>query len=331
LKNGKVWLRFLGVGLLFLLIWWINPTKLIDVLEKANIIIIIIAVILTLPQIIIKSYRWQIMLRSQNIQYSLWNATLAYYGSLFIGLLTPGRFGEFIKASHVSLDCNVSSGKALSSVLADRLFDLYILILFGCITLVSFSDLNDIYMAGLVLFMVICLTVGFVLFISDSGFSWLNKLFVYAIRQGILKDTWLERFLGSESWLVKMRAGFRLLSATTLLICSLLTLLTYGIFFFQCYLLALALGMRVTFVTVMSAVSLGSLVTLLPVSISGLGTREASIVAYLGKVGVPAESALSFSLLVFITFYIVGGLLGAVAWWLKPVPLKSSLSSNSKS
>jgi len=37
--------------------------------------------------------------------------------------------------------------------------------------------------------------------------------------------------------------------------------------------------------------------------------------------GVPAEAALSFSLLVFLTFYVAGGLMGAVAWGVKPVPV----------
>jgi hypothetical protein len=40
-------------------------------------------------------------------------------------------------------------------------------------------------------------------------------------------------------------------------------------------------------------------------------------------VGVTAEQALGFSLLVFATFYIGGGLMGAVAWWIKPAPLQS--------
>ena len=47
------------------------------------------------------------------------------------------------------------------------------------------------------------------------------------------------------------------------------------------------------------------------------------MVAYLGMVGVPAEVALSFSLLVFVTFYVAGGLMGALAWWVKPVTLSS--------
>ena len=66
------------------------------------------------------------------------------------------------------------------------------------------------------------------------------------------------------------------------------------------------------FVTTSYAVALGSLITLLPISISGLGTREAVMIAYLGTAGISSEAALGFSLLVFFTFYICGGLIGLV-------------------
>jgi uncharacterized membrane protein YbhN (UPF0104 family) len=85
--------------------------------------------------------------------------------------------------------------------------------------------------------------------------------------------------------------------------------------------LALALDMSLSYIQVSYAVAIGSLVTLLPISISGLGTREAAIIAYLGTAGVSDEQALGFSLLVFATFYVGGGILGAVAWWFKPAPL----------
>ena len=101
-----------------------------------------------------------------------------------------------------------------------------------------------------------------------------------------------------------------------------LTVLTYAIFFGQCYILALALGLPVGFIQATFAVALGILVELLPISFAGLGTREATIIAYLGTARVPAEAALGFSLLVFMTFYVASGMIGMIAWWLKPVPLK---------
>lgn len=100
-----------------------------------------------------------------------------------------------------------------------------------------------------------------------------------------------------------------------------LTVAAYGIFFVQCYLLALALNLSLNFTTVVYAVALGSLVTLLPLSISGLGTREATIVYYLGLQGISSSAALGFSLTLFIVFYVGGSLFGMIAWWLEPIPM----------
>ena len=128
------------------------------------------------------------------------------------------------------------------------------------------------------------------------------------------------KFFAVDGLLADMRAGLRRLTFKWLVWAVLLTVLAYGIFFGQCYLLAQSLDLDVGFIPIMFAVAYGSLVTLVPISISGLGTREATMIAYLNSAGVNAEAALSFSLLVFVTFYVAGGVIGAVAWWLKPVP-----------
>ena len=47
--------------------------------------------------------------------------------------------------------------------------------------------------------------------------------------------------------------------------------------------------------------------------------------AYLGTVGVPAEAARGFSLLIFTTFYLAGGLMGTVAWVVYPLRMPASL------
>jgi hypothetical protein len=100
-----------------------------------------------------------------------------------------------------------------------------------------------------------------------------------------------------------------------------LTVMAYLVYFTQCFILSKALAIEVSFTSVMFAVALGSLITLLPFSISGLGTREATIIAYLSTVGISPETALSFSFLVFVTFYVVGGLIGAIAWLVHPIQM----------
>ncbi|NJL33436.1 MAG: flippase-like domain-containing protein [Chloroflexaceae bacterium] len=265
--------------------------------------------------------RWcagQLTLRSQGIVYGTRPAVLAYFGSIFIGLLTPGRLGEFVKALHLKQDCAISGGRALSSVFLDRLFDLFMLLAVGALALASASFGTVDGWLALVL-LVLALVAPLVLLIHPVSFGWFSRLAQRIVPLDHPKVGPKLTKLGG--WVVEIRAGLRQLSSSVLLVGVLLTLLAYAIFFGQCYLVALAVGLPVGFVPVSYAVALGSLITLLPVSISGIGTRDASIVAYLGALGVASAQALGFSLLIFVTFYIGGALLGALAWLLKPAPL----------
>ena len=279
-----------------------------------DLFLVIASLGLTPPLILIKTARWQGILRSQLVEFRIWSAYLAYFGSLFIGFLTPGRLGEFVKAVHVSEECGVSPTRAFSSVLADRLFDLYLLLMVGGVALIAVT--SETLLSVIVgLMLTLMLTVP-VLFILDHGENtWPQKLRPPRVgRLGVALSALI-------SWAIEVRSELRRLDGRRFLVAGALTLLAYMVLFSQGFLLALALGLDVGFVQVSYVMALGGLVTLIPVSISGLGTREAVSVAYLGTHGVSSEAALGFSLLVFLTFYFGGGLMGALAWWVKPAPL----------
>ena len=46
---------------------------------------------------------------------------LIYMSSLYIGFLTPGELGEFVKVLYLTNDKKISIGAGFSSVLTDRL------------------------------------------------------------------------------------------------------------------------------------------------------------------------------------------------------------------
>jgi uncharacterized protein (TIRG00374 family) len=305
--------RLLGLILLVVLLTRLDLHQVYQTLRQANPFLMIVAVLVIIPLILVKTIRWQVILRSQDIRFALWPAFLAYFGSLFIGLLTPGRLGEFVKAIHVSRAGQVSAARAFSSVLADRLFDLYALLCVGGMALLTLTAGKTGF--GVVLGAMALITVPITLFLNETTFGWLQ-------RSG---SKWCgpvaQRLFGSSGWLQEIREGLCQLTWSKLMMTIGLTALAYLIFFGQGYLLALALKLPVGFGPISYAIALGSLVTLLPISISGLGTREAAMIAYLSTVGIAAEAALSFSLLVFLIFYIGGGLIGAIAWWIKPVDI----------
>ena len=100
-----------------------------------------------------------------------------------------------------------------------------------------------------------------------------------------------------------------------------LTLIGYCLFFLRCYLIAFALGISIDFFIFVFFMSLVSLAVLIPISVAGLGTREGTLIFLFSHVGVPQEVSLSFSLLILCAVNLWTGMLGFIAWLVKPLPV----------
>ena len=67
--------------------------------------------------ILTKSYRWKAIVGMQGIRISLKDAALVYTASLYLGIITPGRVGDFAKSIYLA-NSGASAGKALYSSMA---------------------------------------------------------------------------------------------------------------------------------------------------------------------------------------------------------------------
>ncbi|MFC1825214.1 lysylphosphatidylglycerol synthase transmembrane domain-containing protein [Thermodesulfobacteriota bacterium] len=310
--NNIPWLRLLGVVLLIVLLLRLDLSATLTILFQAEGKYILLAFALNLILVSIKTGRWFLLLKAQDISYSFPKAYLAYFSSVFIGLLTPGRLGELVRALHVNQDTNTSMVQSFPSVLVDRLFDLFALLIVGGLALESLTSGAEKYWAGLLAFAGLLAMVT-ALVLSEKITAILNNAMQNRGR--------LIRFLGPlGNILMELRQGFLCQNLTSISLALFLTVIAYFTFFYQCYLLSLSLGMTITYQQVSYATALGSLVTLLPISISGVGTRDAALIGFLATLGVSAEAAFGYSLLIFLVFYMGGGLLGGLAWLIKPVP-----------
>ena len=77
------------------------------------------------------------------------------------------------------------------------------------------------------------------------------------------------------------------------------------------YFVGLSLGINLPFYFYLAILPLGTLVTLIPISINGLGTREATLITLFGIFGV--ESAKVFSMSVISLLF--AGILPAIVAW----------------
>ncbi|MGW8266043.1 MAG: lysylphosphatidylglycerol synthase transmembrane domain-containing protein [Longimicrobiales bacterium] len=301
--------RFLGPVLLVVILIRVEPASIWSVLHRSHPVWLGIAVAATPLMLLLKAARWRTLLRGLGVSYPLGTAFLSYYVCLFIGNLTPGRLGEFVRAAHLVQDREVDPGRALSSVLVDRLFDLFALVLLGGLALSSLRGMEG-FLLGMtgILFLMACTTVLLVLPRTGS--------FGRRERKGTRWGRRMTAFLGL---LEGFRDGLLEIRPSSLVRAALLTLVANGIYFGLCFLLARSLSLGVGFLPVAGATALGSLVALIPITVAGLGTREAAITAFLHGQGVPPEGALGLSLLMFANFYLLSSAVGALLSLAKPV------------
>lgn len=311
----KKYIKYLGIVVLLIILAKIDVGKLWQVILNINIFYLLMAMILNIPQLFLKSLRWNRLLYVQGISYSKTSSFLTYMSSLYIGFVTPGRLGEFLKAVYLKSDKGISLSKGMSSVLVDRLFDLYLLIILGLIGIWKFDILGKL--SNTSLFLLIIFISSPLLILNKQLMGKVVGLIYKSVikKKTQLRDKIEERFEDFYN-------GINQLINLKLIFSAFLTCLSYSVFFIQCYLIAIAMGISINFIILTLFMAISNLISFIPISISGLGTRDATLIYLFSLVGLNPELAVSYAFLVFITFFVCGGLMGAVAWWLKPIAIE---------
>jgi len=261
----------------------------------------------------IKSYRWRLLIRNEGADYSAYKAFGAFMASDAIGIITPGRIGEIARLYYVRQDTPISFYAAFKTIVSDRIFDFTMLGWFGLSgMLFYFKTLGDhpaiYYAAGtLILFI-----VGYI-----AGI----RLLALLLKNHKISQIPIVRFI-YESFLAVL--GARAIQMWFI------TIVAYFMYFAFSWLIMLALHLTPSYIDVVFIMSIMSLSTIIPLSVAGFGTREATLVLLFSYYGLASETAISFSLLHFSAFFLWGGLIGLVFWLLMPISLQQ-VKDDSKS
>ena len=310
----KIW-RFLGLTIFAYILLKIDWPQMRSTLSKTNLLWIIIAIVINVPHIWIKSTRWQFLLALQNKTIRNREAFLLYMSALYLGVVTPGRLGEFAKAIYLKHTGITTISHGFSSVLVDRLCDLcllFLLAMFGLISLVPWSGAVVFGWLGFA----VAVIVSVILLFSGRAKQLISLLYKKVVASKLLKF--------SKEGGEQFGQGMRELMTCRIYRVGLLTLFAWSLFFLQCFLVAMALELPITYMEIIPVMALTNIFTFLPISISGLGTREAALAFLLLPRGISLELILAYSMGVLLVFFVAGGLMGAVAWFLKPVAIKFS-------
>ncbi len=204
-----------------------------------------------------------------------------------IGMVTPGRIGEFSRVGYFLAE-GMPLATAVSLVTLERLIDLSLLLVFGLGGLTYILAPNpDPWLSAAIIGPGLGLILG-----AFRGYGYLTRGLQSLLRLFFRRKSSLATRIGS-AW---EESALRVLKNTGLVLFS-LGLVCLLLNFLQVYLLAGAFGFQADRLVVVFAYTSSALVSLLPVSVGGLGTREATYITILHRQGIRKEQALLFSLL----------------------------------
>jgi len=302
-KKASKYLRLIGIFVFIAILYEINIKRACLLIQNINIEIYCFALLLVIPVFIISAFRWFYFLKFQNINYPFLSALLVNQTSQFIAFVSPGRIGEMIKVWYLMKDTKVSFIKGSVSVFIPRFMDASILLI-CCISFFSMISIEKrlILVAGIV----IC-SLFLMFFFKIAAKD--KRMIIANDDNPVIKN--IKKLFHETCLIIRFK----------LILFLLITLFLYLFFFYFCYYLAESIGLNLDFSVVLFVVSAGNILSFLPFSIAGIGTRDASYIFILSQLGKSYEEAIIFSNLVFLSFYLFGGTIGFISYMIKPIEI----------
>lgn len=315
-------IKLVGIIIFIVLLIKIDIKKAIRIIINVDLPLLILAFGLSFIVFLFRTFRWKSILDVQGYNYKFIDLFKTNLGASYFASVTPGQIGELIKVYYLNQYKKIHFGRAFSSIIVDRFMNLPFLLTISIIGIMFFPVEEKIKFVLVSIFVVCFLGIIFLALskkISSKILRPLVKIGFLNKRKIKLKNYFREFFKGIQSLF-----SFDAIKPIGISIIGL------AIVFFQAYILASSLSIEINIIYLCAALSISMVITLIPVSFLGIGTRDVILILLFTSIGLGAESAISFSFLFLMTCYIFIALVGSYVWFKYPINYATIRRKNKK-
>lgn len=291
IKNLKLYFPIIGITLFIYILFKVNLISIIKELINVKWYFLLIAILLLIPMLLVQTFKWYIIALFQDIKIPFKEAFRINLIGNFYGLITPSKLGSMIRAEYLKKFIkNKNIGKGLFNFTIDKIFDItsivFIVILFSFI----FKDIIDFHISFFI-----------TLFLS---FLLVTLFFIKKDRSKIVLSFFYKRFIGEKSKNIA-KATFDsfyedIPKKRYFIIFFILNLICWIFIYLIYYFLGLSLGIKLSFIFYLAILPLATLVSMIPISINGLGTREVTLISLFALFNVDSAKVFSMSVLDYL-------------------------------
>jgi uncharacterized protein (TIRG00374 family) len=265
--------------------------------------------------LLVRGARWHYVIRSVGIDYGLARSTTVWAIGFFASAVTPAKAGDVVRAIYLRNETGQPLGATFLTVFIDRLWDLGFILVAGTVSVLLFSA-RYIEIPSAPLLAAAAVLIAAAATIATRR-SWVRALLRPAVNimvpvrfrdsLSISFHTFYDalRLHGSRPVRSVVMAGY--------------TLLCWALIFTLAMYVARLLSLPVSAGYIALIMPVVTLVELIPFSIAGLGTRDATVIYFFAVVGAGAAEAVGFSIVYLLIGTYLTALAGFMLWLRHPV------------
>ncbi len=297
----KKWVPIIGIGIFIYILLKLDFGKVIEEIINAKISWMLIAFFFISISLITQTLKWWVIAKIQKTEVSFIESVKINLISNFYGFITPARIGGITRANYLKKYNSGKIGKGVSNFMLDKILDIVSLIILVILFSFIFKEVLPMSYIYYPIALLFTISIFLLIFTDENKSKKILKLF-YIFIPGKIKEKARKTFYLSYEGMPK-RKYFVLF--------FFLNIINWVILLAPSYFVGMAIGMNVPFIYFLAILPIATLVSQIPITISGLGTREAALISLFGLFGIESTKVFSMSLISLIL-----GLIPVIIGWI---------------
>ena len=296
------YLFIIGILLFVFIIWNTGLSEIANSLRSFNLFFACLVMATMLIVIFLKTLKQNVLLTIFDAKISLYDGAKIWLIGYFLSVITPGKSGDFLRTPYLADKTKKSVDNCFVVVTIERILDVAYLFIAGIFGLILFSSYF-----GLGLDSILTLISVFILFIVML-FIFTNKKYTELFARPLFY------FFVHDKFKSKLKLGFNAFynsleiakkNKKKLSYAFVLTVISWFVVILQYYLIARGLNLEFSYFFLLLIMPIVLLVEALPISISGIGTRDVALIFFLAFENILAPAAISFSISILVANYVM--------------------------
>ncbi len=285
--NWKRYLPIIGLAIFAYILIKLDVRKVFVEFLSLNWGWFFVAVVFVIVVMFLQTFKWFLIARKQKINVPFPEAFRINIIANFYGFVSPSKLGAAIRAEYLK-EYSRKIGKGISNFVIDKVLDLASLFVIAIIMLFVFKEKFNTFSLNYIILIFLLFVVIFVIFYNESRS---RKILRFIFKGFIPKRYELKAKLTFDSFyedLPKKRF---------LVFVFIINMVTWVNIYLITYFVGLSLGIELGFIYYLAVLPIATIVAQIPITISGLGTREATMIGLFGLFGIGATKIFSMSII----------------------------------